>query len=199
MQHKDVEQVHMIIAFESLDYYDPERYILSVVNSLLGGNVNSRLFQTIREEMGLSYAIYSYGGSYEKGGLFHIYAAVHPNQVRPVLKAVVDIIQKLKKELVSDRELYIVKESVKTDLIISDESTYNRISNYGKSYIHGETIETVEEAAEKIGQVTAEEVRAFVQKHFDLSQMSLSLVGDLKTLPREEMEELWMTYRMEKA
>ena len=199
MQHKDVEQVHMIIAFESLDYYDPERYILSVVNSLLGGNVNSRLFQTIREEMGLSYAIYSYGSSYEKGGLFHIYAAVHSNQVRPVLKAVVDIIQKLKKELVSDRELYIVKESVKTDLIISDESTYNRISNYGKSYIHGETIETVEEAAEKIGQVTAEEVRAFVQKHFDLSQMSLSLVGDLKTLPREEMEELWMTYRTEKA
>ena len=44
MQHKDVEQVHMIIAFESLDYYDPERYILSVVNSLLGGNVNSRHF-----------------------------------------------------------------------------------------------------------------------------------------------------------
>ena len=149
--------------------------------------MNSRLFQTIREEMGLSYAIYSYGSSYEKGGLFHIYAAVHSNQVRPVLKAVVDIIQKLKKELVSDRELYIVKESVKTDLIISDESTYNRISNYGKSYIHGETIETVEE------------VRAFVQKHFDLSQMSLSLVGDLKTLPREEMEELWMTYRTEKA
>lgn len=63
----------------------------------------------------------------------------------------------------------------------------------------GKQIETVEEAAEKIGQVTAEEVRAFVQKHFDLSQMSLSLVGDLKTLPREEMEELWMTYRTEKA
>lgn len=71
---------------------------------------------------------------------------------------------------------------MKTDLIISDESTYNRISNYGKSYIHGETIETVEEAAEKIGQVTAEELRAFVQKHFDLSQMSLSLVGDLKNI-----------------
>ena len=64
------KQVHMIIAFESLDYYDPERYILSVVNSLLGGNVNSRLFQTIREEMGLSYAIYSYGGSYEKRRTF---------------------------------------------------------------------------------------------------------------------------------
>ena len=57
----------------------------------------------------------------------------------------------------------------------------------------------MEEAAEKIGQVTVEEVRAFVHKHFDLSQMSLSLVGDLKKLPREEMEELWMTYRTEKA
>lgn len=119
MQHKDVEQVHMIMAFESLDYYDSERYVLSVVNSLLGGNVNSRLFQTIREEMGLSYAIYSYGGSYEKGGLFHIYSAVHPNQVRPVIQAVTEIITQLKKEPVSERELYIVKESVKTDLIIS--------------------------------------------------------------------------------
>ena len=67
-----------------------------------------------------------------------------------------------------------------------------------KAVANGE-FASVEEAAEKIGQVTAEEVRAFVQKHFDLSQMSLSLVGDLKTLPREEMEELWMTYRMEKA
>ena len=68
----------MIIAFESLDYYDPERYILSVVNSLLGGNVNSRLFQTIREEMGLSYAIYSAGASFDKGGRFQRYAAGPP-------------------------------------------------------------------------------------------------------------------------
>lgn len=191
MQHKDIEQVHMIMAFDSIDYYDPERYIFSVANNLLGGNVNSRLFQTIREDMGLAYAIYSYGGSYEKGGLFHVYAAVHPEQIRSVVQAVLSIIDELKRKPVSERELYIVKESVKTDLIISDESTYNRMSNYGKYYIHQEPIVSVEEVAKAIGEVTAEDVQRFMQKHFDVSTFSLSLVGDLSSMQQGEMEQFW--------
>lgn len=195
MQHKDIEQVHMIMAFDSIDYHDPERYTYSVVNNLLGGNVNSRLFQTIREDMGLTYAIYSYGGSYEKGGLFHIYAAVHPEQVRPVIQAVLAIIDDLKKKPVPERELYIVRESVKTDLMISDESTYNRMSNYGKYYIHRETIIPVEKVAEAIEAVTAEDVQCFMQKHFDVGTFSLSLVGDLSNISQEEMEHFWIACR----
>ncbi len=195
MQHKDIEQVHMIMAFESIDYYDPERYIFSVANNLLGGNVNSRLFQVIREDMGLAYAIYSYGGSYEKGGLFHIYAAVHPEQVRPVIQAVLNIIDELKKKTVSERELHIVKESVKTDLIISDESTYNRMSNYGKYYIHNETIVPVEDVVRLIEAVTEEDVQRFMQKHFDIGNLSLSLVGDLSSMPKSEMEQFWEACR----
>lgn len=199
LQHKDIEQVHMIMAFESIDYYDLERYILSVANNLLGGNVNSRLFQVIREDMGLAYAIYSYGGSYEKGGLFHIYAAVHPEQVRPVVLAVLNIIDELKRKPVSERELHIVKESVKTDLIISDESTYNRMSNYGKYYIHGEAIVSVEEVAKTIETVTAEDVQRFMQNHFDVSNFSLSLVGDLSSMPQPEMEQFWKACRSGKV
>ena len=195
MQHKDIEQVHMIMAFESIDYDDPERYVFSVANNLLGGNVNSRLFQVIREDMGLAYAIYSYGGSYEKGGLFHIYAAVHPEQVRPVVRAVLNIIDELKRKPVSERELHIVKESVKTDLIISDESTYNRMSNYGKYYIHNEPIVPVEDVVRLIEAVTEEDVQRFMQEHFDVSQFSLSLVGDLSSMPQSETEQFWQVCR----
>ncbi|MGN0204547.1 MAG: M16 family metallopeptidase [Coprococcus sp.] len=199
LQHKDIEQVHMIMAFDSIDYYDSERYILSVANNLLGGNVNSRLFQVIREDMGLAYAIYSYGSSYEKGGLFHIYAAVHPEQVRPVVLAVLNIIDELKRKPVTERELNIVKESVKTDLIISDESTYNRMSNYGKFYIHNETIVPVEEVAKAIEAVTAEDIQRFMQNHFDVSNFSLSLVGDLSSIPQPEMEQFWKACRSGKV
>ena len=181
----------MMMAFDSINYYDPDRYLFSVVNNLLGGNVNSRLFQTIREDMGLSYAIYSYGGSYEQGGLFHIYAAVHPGQIRQVADAVLDIIDDLKNHPVTERELYIVKESVKTDLIISSESTYHRMSNYGKYYIHGEEIEPLEKVAAAIESVTARDVQRFMRDRFDTAGLSMSLVGDLRQFSQSEAERFW--------
>lgn len=191
-QHKDIEQVHMIMAFESINYFDPERYTLSVVNNLLGGNVNSRLFQTIREDMGLAYAIYSYGGSYEKGGLFHIYAAVHPEQIRPVVEAILDIIEDLKCHEVSERELRIVKEQIKTELIISEESTYNRMSTYGKYLIHQEPMIPIEVVTEAIEAVTADDIRCFMNRHFDVHTFSLSLVGDLSAMNEEERKNFWL-------
>ncbi len=196
-QHKDIEQVHMIMAFKSIHYFDPDRYTLSVVNNLLGGNVNSRLFQTIREDMGLAYAIYSYGGSYEKGGLFHIYAAVHPEQIRPVAKAVVDIIKDLKFHEVSERELRIVKEQIKTELMISEESTYNRMSTYGKYLIHQEPIVPIEVVTETIEAVTPADIRRFMNDHFDIRTLSLSLVGDLSLMPEEQRERFWEEIRGE--
>ncbi len=102
-KHKDVEQVHINLGFESIAYHDSKRYVCSVVNNLLGGNVNSRLFQSVREEQGLAYTIYSYGNAYEKGGLFHIYAATQPEQVEAVLKSVLHIIEELKELPVTER------------------------------------------------------------------------------------------------
>jgi predicted Zn-dependent peptidase len=71
-RHKDIEQLHCNIAFDCISYLSEERYVLSVLNSILGGSVNSRLFQKIRENSGLTYSIYSYGSSYRETGLFHI-------------------------------------------------------------------------------------------------------------------------------
>lgn len=195
MQHKDIEQVHMIMAFDSIDYYDSDKYVFSVVNNLLGGNVNSRLFQTVREDMGLAYAIYSYGGSYEKGGLFHIYAAVQPEQIRLVIRAVLKIIDELKTKPVSERELHIVKQQVKTDLIISGESTYNRMSSYGKFFVHQEPIVPIEEVTAALQAVTVEDVRRFMCDYFDISTFSLSLVGDLSGMPQAEIEQFWQDCR----
>ena len=67
------------------------------LNSILGGSVNSRLFQKIREDSGLAYTIYSYGSSYRDTGLFHIYAAINPSQVYSVIKKIVRIVSDIKR------------------------------------------------------------------------------------------------------
>jgi predicted Zn-dependent peptidase len=191
MQHKDIEQVHLIMAYPSIQYASPERYVLSLANNIIGGNVNSRLFQTIREEMGIAYAIYSYGGSYEKGGLFHIYAAVQPDQIQPAVRAVMDVLEELKRQPVSERELRIVKEQIKTELIISEESTYNRMSSYGKYYIYQDLVVPTEKVIASLEAVTAEQICHFINQYFDAGTVSLSLVGDLSNMTQASAEQFW--------
>ena len=192
---KDIEQIHMIMAFESLDYYDSRKYILAIVNSIIGGNVNSRLFQKIREELGLTYSIESYNSSYETGGVFHIYAAIHPKQLYETMDAIVSIIRDMKEHHVPERELRIVKEQIKTDLIIGSESTYNRVSSMGKAYIHGCDVIPLEETIKKIDEVTAPDIMAFMRECFRFETLSLSLAGDISCLDHDMLREKIDYYR----
>ncbi len=189
-KYKDIGQVHMNLTFESVKYGSEERYICTVANSILGGNGNSRLFQSVREDKGLAYEIYSYGSSYEKGGLFSIYSAFAPENMTEVIKAVLRIIDDLKLHEIPEHELHIAKEQVKTELILSDESTYNRMDSYGKYLIHGRQVESVEEACRGIDNVTGSDVMKFMRDHFDTGAMSMSAAGNLKGIRPEEMRKI---------
>ena len=109
-KQKEIEQLHCNIAFDCISYLSDERFTLSVLNSILGGSVNSRLFQKIRENSGLIYSIYSYGSSYRETGLFHIYAAMNPVQTATVIKKIYQIINEIKKKGVTSEELSMTKE-----------------------------------------------------------------------------------------
>lgn len=192
---KDIEQIHMIMAFESLDFFDSRKYILAIVNSIIGGNVNSRLFQKIREELGLTYSVESYNSSYEAGGLFHIYAAIHPCQLNETMDAIAGIIIDMKRNPVSERELRIVKEQIKTDLIIGSESTYNRVSAIGKAYIHGCDVTSIEDAIKKIDKVTVPDVMQFMKDCFRFDTLSMSLAGDISEIDQDHLRKKIEIYR----
>ena len=185
----------MIMAFESMDFFDSRKYILAIVNSIIGGNVNSRLFQKIREELGLTYSVESYNSSYEAGGVFHIYAAIHPDQLFETMDAAAGIISDLKTVLVPERELRIVKEQIKTDLIIGSESTYNRISTMGKAYIHGCEVTPVEETIKKIDEVTPGDIMEFMTSCFRFDTLSLSLAGDISGIDVNTLKNRIEAYR----
>ncbi len=181
-RNKDIDQLHCNIAFDCISYLSEERFTLSVVNSILGGSVSSRLFQKIRENSGLTYSIYSYGSSYRDTGLFHIYAAMNPSQTATVVKKIYQIIAEIKKKGISDEELTMTKEQIKTELILGHESAKSRMNSNGKALMNRGRVVALEELIAGIEAVNRANVIDFANKYFDVSKASISLVGNLKEI-----------------
>jgi len=179
---KDIEQLHCNIAFESISYLAEERYALSVINSILGGSINSRLFQKIRENSGLAYSIYSYGSSYREAGLFHIYAAMNPVQAPVVVKKIFQIVSDLKKKGVTADELAMTKEQIKTEIILGNESAKSIMSANGKSMLNRGRIVPIEELIDGIDKVTQKDILDYANNYFDIKNASISIVGRLEEI-----------------
>ncbi len=185
---KDIEQMHCNIAFNSISYLSEERFVLTVLNSIFGGGINSRLFQKIRENSGLTYTIYSYGSSYRETGLFHIYAAMNPSQTALVVKKIFQILSELKKKGVTKDELSMTKEQIKTELILGSESAKSRMNSNGKSMVYRERIVPIEEIVSGIEGVTQDGILEFANQYFDFNKASISLVGNMKSFDLKSIE-----------
>jgi predicted Zn-dependent peptidase len=187
-RNKDIEQLHCNIAFDCISYLSEERFILSVLNSIFGGSINSRLFQKIRENSGLTYSIYSYGSSYRETGLLHIYAAMNPSQTGTVVKKIFHIINDIKKKGVTAEELAMTKEQIKTELILGNESAKSRMNSNGKAIMNRGRIVTIEELIDGIESVSLGNIIDFANRYFNLKTASLSLVGNLKEVDLKALE-----------
>ncbi|MBP1756137.1 MAG: ymxG [Firmicutes bacterium] len=187
-RHKDIEQLHCNIAFDCISYLSEERYVLSILNSILGGSVNSRLFQKIRENSGLTYSIYSYGSSYRETGLFHIYAAMNPSQTPTVVKKIYQIITEIKKKGVTAEELSMTKEQIKTELILGNESAKSRMNANGKALLNRGRLIQMEELIEGIDKVSLNHITEFANQYLNPAKASVSLVGNLKDLDMRILE-----------
>ena len=176
-KEKDIEQNHLCLAFDCCTNISEERYVMTVANNIFGGNMNSRLFMKVRDEMGMTYAIYSYGSSFEQAGLFQIYAAMQPSQTKPVLDAIFEEIEKVVKEGVTQKELDIAIQQIQAELILGYESSYNRMSGLGKSLLLREHAIPLEEELDRIAKVTVEDVRIFFEKYLKKDRCGMALVG----------------------
>lgn len=182
LKEKEIEQSHVILAYESIPVMHKDRYILTVINSIIGGNVNSRLFQAVREDLGLAYAIYSYGSSFEKAGLFQIYAATGSEQIPEVIEAVLNTIDDMKANAITEKELAITKELIKTELIIGSESTQSRMNNNAKSVMNQGTVISLDTIISQINGVSLDDIKRFMNLYFDHQRASVSIVGDVNKI-----------------
>lgn len=186
-KEKDVEQLHLNLAFQSVVADAEEKYILTILNSVFGGSINSRLFQEIRENRGLTYTIYSYGSSYKKAGLLQIYGAMNPIQLKPVLSNIFEIIEDLKAKPLSEDELFMSKEQIKTELIMGNESAKSKMNSNGKSILFKDYITPLDEIINKVNEVTADEILAFANQYLKKETCSLSLVGNMDNVDKMKL------------
>ncbi len=179
-KEKDVEQLHLNIGFDCISSLSEEQYTYSVLNSILGGSINSRLFLQVRDKSGLTYSIYSYESSYMDTGLFQIYAAMNPSQSTTVVEKIKAIIKDIRKNGVTPDELSMTKEQLKTEIILGNESAKSRMNFNGKSMLFRARVITLDEMVEGLDKVSIEDVKNFANKYLDLSNCSVSLVGNIK-------------------
>lgn len=179
---KDLEQAHLVLGMCCPSMTSADRYSVHVLNVILGGGMSSRLFQTIREEHGLAYAVYSGVNAYTDAGYLSVYAATSPDQVTDVIKLSVEEFHKLRSEPVSDAELQRAKDQLKVSIMLSLESTSARMSNLARQEIFFGRQFTLDEILERINRVTTSDVQRVAGEIFGSDELAITAVGQLKTL-----------------
>ncbi len=156
-EERELEQVHLILGFAGVPYADPDFYVLSVLSSLLGGGMSSRLFQEIREKRGLAYSIYSFTTPYVDGGLFGVYAGTGEREVEELLSVMCDEIRNIG-ATVKEQELARVRAQIKAGILMALESTSARCERLGQQMlIYGRPL-SVEEIVERVEAVDLEAI-----------------------------------------
>ena len=143
-ESRDLEQVHVVFGVEGIAFDDRHFYAASVLSTILGGGMSSRLFQEIRENRGLAYAIYSFVSCYKDGGIFGVYAGTGSEEAAELLPLVLDEIEKVQ-DAVSDEELARARAQLKSSILMSLESTSSRCEQLARQLmVFGRTIPTDE-------------------------------------------------------
>lgn len=182
---KDIEQVHLNLGFPGTSVNSELKYALAVAGAVLGGSENSRLFQRIREEMGLTYSIFSYESPYLRTGLSHIDVVLNPLNLELVFDGILDVLQDYRKNGMTEDELVRTKAQLKAELMIGSESTRNRMESNGKAMMYrGEPV-PLTETIRRISAVTGEDVIHSVREYYDPERMSISLVGSIPVSGRK--------------
>ena len=179
-QKKELEQVHLCVGSRGFAQQTEERYAAALFNTVFGGGMSSRLFQRVREQEGLVYAISSYHNAYLHGGYEAIYAACAPKNVRRVLDSTLEEMRRIKAEGVTADELSSAKLHLKGSILLSLESTTSRMSGIARQeYYFGEQYGP-DEIIEHIDAVTLEDVHRVAQTIVDPESLSLTMLGNVK-------------------
>ena len=169
---RPVQQAHLTIGTRAFGALDPRRTTLSVLNTILGGGMSSRLNQNIREKYGWCYSVYSFANVQTDSGDLGVYIGTDASRVERSKTLIVRELQKLAETAVSGRMLDRAKHQLKGSIVLGLESTTNRMQRLGRVELATSRIVPVEEVVEEIEAVTAEGVRALAEELFAPERLS---------------------------
>ncbi len=183
---KPVEQVHVVMGVPGFSQSEDDRYKLSVLDTVMGGGMSSRLFQEIREKRGLAYSVGSYTTSYREGGLFAVYAGTSPDTAGDVVSIVKEEFAKVTANNVTEAELNRAKNQVRGGMVMAQESMSSRMMRIGKNeLVHGRVI-PYDEILGKIQAFTLGDIHDVTEKIFGKGEFAMAQVGPFNP---EDIEE----------
>ncbi|MCU1563614.1 MAG: zinc protease [Arthrobacter sp.] len=179
---RPVEQANIIMGCPSLVATDDRRFVMSVLNAVLGGGMSSRLFQEVREKRGLVYSTYSFASSYADAGYFGMYAGCTPSKVRQVIDLLGAELDKLAEGGISEEELRKAVGQLCGGIVLALEDTGSRMSRLGRAELVSGEYQDIDETLRQIKAVTAAEVQELARE-LAAAPRTVTVVG-----PFEETE-----------
>jgi predicted Zn-dependent peptidase len=176
-ERKDTEQYHVCVGGLGLARDDERRFALRVLDTIFGGTSSSRLFQEVREQRGLAYAVSSFTGQYSDTGQVGLYVGTRPDNLAPAMEVIGRELTRLRRDPASADELTRAKENLKGRIVLSLESTGARMNRLGSHILGGVPLLSVDEVIAQIDAVTHEDLAALADELFAPEQLSVAGIG----------------------
>jgi predicted Zn-dependent peptidase len=177
---RDLEQVHLILGVDGVSYLDNDFYSASVLSTLFGGGMSSRLFQEIRENRGLVYSIYSFLACYSDSGIFGIYAGTGAEEAGQIMPLIANEFSKLA-DGIREEEISRARAQLKASILMSLESTSSRCEQIARQISIYDRQITIEETVEHIDAVNEKSLKGIAERLLS-SETTLSAVGPCSNL-----------------
>ena len=180
IKHKDTDQIHLVLGVRTFDLHDKRMPTLKVLSTILGAGMSSRLFQKMREELGICYYIRSGINDLSDHGNFIVFAGVDKSCLEIAVKGILEEIKKIINEKISSGELRKSKDYLIGNMYLNLESSNSLTNFYGFQEIMREKIKTPKEVEKEIENVTANDIQKLAKQIFTDKNLNMAIVGNVK-------------------
>jgi predicted Zn-dependent peptidase len=177
---REIGQVQICLGTGGLSQHDERLYVATILNNVLGGGLSSRLVQSIREERGLAYSVFSYHTAFCDAGLFTFYAGTSPARYAEVIQLILREIDDVLTRGITEKELQRAKEQLKGSLFLGLENVSSRMTRLGRNELCLNRIVPLSEVVERINAVSLDDVKTLARDLFGAKHFTLSTIGPLK-------------------
>ncbi|HEY3112597.1 MAG TPA: pitrilysin family protein [Gemmatimonadaceae bacterium] len=174
---RDTAQTHIVIGTMAFAHNDPRRYAMSMIGMLFGGGMSSRLFQRVREELGLAYSVYSFQSFHEDAGMHGVYVGTTPETARAAVDVINDEMQTLASNGLSEEDMTAGKSQLKGQITLSLESPTSRMYRAAGVELYGEPYRTLDEVLALVDAIDTETVAAICKTYYAPGRQTLVSLG----------------------
>jgi predicted Zn-dependent peptidase len=178
---RETAQTHIVIGSDAFPHSNPRRYAMTMIGMLFGGGMSSRLFQRIREELGLAYSVYSFQSFHEDAGMHGVYVGTTPGSARAAVDAINAELEKLSSEGLSEEDITAGKSQLKGQITLSLESPTSRMYRAAGTELYGEPYRTLDELLALIDAIDAQTVAEICKTYYPPARQTLVSLGPRAT------------------